>query len=467
MRAKEFIVEYKLGQVEEFQGVDMKLETTRLGAIVVKALDDWGNEIARAHFHDMDGDFIEAQSLWVEPEFRGQGVARKMYDFVTSHGYEIHKSPDVTKIKDQGKQSGEHHWQKNRGEETIWEDLTQGRNLNPDTEKYIKSHKWKLTTVNPMELDTDAFDDPYGRVIDIDTSHPVNFKDPIIVDSNGVIIDGFHRAYQAQRAGLKTIPAYVPVQEQLEESASPVVYHGNQGGIHNQLIAPMWWTESKQDAIMYATQNGADGWVYSAKLSCKNPYVIKPTDETNTVLEKHKQLQQQGYDCIYDESVGDWIPFYSKDIHLVGKPEYQEGEQEVSEAFTQPYSIKWERGEHGDYDALAKLSDGTNLSIMFNDEGDEEWMVEFYRSNSQELTGEGDAQRVFATVLTAIQQFIQKEHPWRIIFSAKQEVEPGEYNPSRSKLYNRMVQRYANAWGYDEYYEDQGDQVVYELTRKK
>ena len=169
----------------------------------------------------------------------------------------------------------------------------------------------------------------------------------------------------------------------------------------------------------------------------------------------------------HDESVGDWIPFYSKDIHLVGKPEYQEGEEELSEAFTQPYSIKWERGEHGDYDALAKLSDGTNLSIMFNDEGDEEWMVEFHRSNSQELTGEGDAQRVFATVLTAIQQFIQKEHPWRIIFSAKQEVEPGEYNPSRSKLYNRMVQRYANAWGYDEYYEDQGDQVVYELTRKK
>jgi len=457
MRAKEFIIEYKMGTVEDFEGVDMKLEISKLGAIVVKALDDWGNVIGRAHFNDMDGDFIEAQSLWVEPEARGQGVARKMYDFVTSHGYEIHRSPDLTKIKDQGKQSGEHHWQKNRGEETVWEDdesriekfqgvpmkiselddeveikaldsqgnkvlghvtfsrfyddleakyvevderyrgqgiaqlmydfatyrgykvnrsydqtdagagfwnkhrgeeetvwegLTQGRNLNPDTEQYVKSHKWKLTTVNPMELDTDSFDDPYGRVIDIDTDHPINFKDPIIVDSNGVIIDGFHRAYQAQRQGLKQIPAYVPVEE-------------------------------------------------------------------------------------------------------------------IKEAFDDPYRIKWEKSDFGDWDALATLGDGTYLNIMFNDEGDEEWQVEFHRNHSQEVTGEGDAQRIFATVLTAIQQFIQKEHPWRIIFSAKQEVEPGEYNPSRAKLYNRMVQRYANAWGYDEYYEDQGDQVVYELTRKK
>jgi len=139
----------------------------------------------------------------------------------------------------------------------------------------------------------------------------------------------------------------------------------------------------------------------------------------------------------------------------------------MAEAFNQPYPIKWEKSEYGDYDALATLDDGTYLSIMFNDEGDEEYQVEFYRNNSQEVTGEGDAQRVFATVLNAIQQFIKKVHPWRIIFSAKQEVEPGKYNPSRSKLYTTMVRRYANALGYDEYYEDQGDQVVYELTRKK
>jgi hypothetical protein len=47
----------------------------------------------------------------------------------------------------------------------------------------------------------------------------------------------------------------------------------------------------------------------------------------------------------------------------------------ITEAFNQPYSMQWEKGEHGDYDALVKLPDGTNLSIMFNNEGDDEWQV--------------------------------------------------------------------------------------------
>jgi hypothetical protein len=137
----------------------------------------------------------------------------------------------------------------------------------------------------------------------------------------------------------------------------------------------------------------------------------------------------------------------------------------ITEAFNQPYPLIWNKSDHGDYDALARLSDGTNLSILFNNEGDEEWQVVFDRNNSQSVTGEGDAQRVFATVLNAIQQFIQKEHPWRIIFSASKEVEAEQNSESRAKLYDRLVQRYAQAWGYDEYNEDHGDQVTYELTR--
>ena len=117
----------------------------------------------------------------------------------------------------------------------------------------------------------------------------------------------------------------------------------------------------------------------------------------------------------------------------------------LTEAFNQPYPLTWNKSEHGDYDALARLPDGTNLSILFNNEGDEEWQVEFYRNNSLEVTGEGDAQRVFATVLTAIQQFIQKEHPWRIVFSASKLVLRGQDKNSRASLYNSLVARYARA----------------------
>lgn len=139
----------------------------------------------------------------------------------------------------------------------------------------------------------------------------------------------------------------------------------------------------------------------------------------------------------------------------------------VNEAFDQPYPIKWEKGDHGDYDALATLDDGTYLSIMFNNEGDDEYQIEFYRNNSQEVTGEGDAQRIFATVLNAIHEFLKLEQPYHLIFSASKDnwTKQQQNSESRAKLYNRLVQRYANAWGYDTYHEDHGDQITYELTR--
>jgi GNAT superfamily N-acetyltransferase len=137
----------------------------------------------------------------------------------------------------------------------------------------------------------------------------------------------------------------------------------------------------------------------------------------------------------------------------------------VAEAFDQPYKSKWAKGEFGDFDVVTKLPDGTNLSIMFNNEGDDEWQVEFYRNNSQEVTGEGDAQRIFATVLATIQKFIKKHKPQQLTFSATKDVEPDQNSESRAKLYNRLVDRYATSWGYDALIDDLGDQVSYELTR--
>jgi len=104
-------------------------------------------------------------------------------------------------------------------------------------------------------------------------------------------------------------------------------YHGNQGGIHKELITPMWWTEDRDTAVYYATQYGGDGYVYTATLSCKNPYVITDKDETNTMVEKYKALAQQGYDSIYDPRGHDWIPFYNKDIRITDK-EYLDGEEQ-------------------------------------------------------------------------------------------------------------------------------------------
>jgi hypothetical protein len=143
----------------------------------------------------------------------------------------------------------------------------------------------------------------------------------------------------------------------------------------------------------------------------------------------------------------------------------------IVEAFDKPYEIlRWEKGDFGDVDAIARLDDNTFLSIMFNkgvskDSKEEAWSVEFYRNNSQEVTGEGDQQRVFATVLSAIQTFIKKYKPNRITFSASKEVEPGQNAQSRARLYDSLVQRYARAWGFRAFRADTGNKVIYELNR--
>jgi putative chitinase len=143
----------------------------------------------------------------------------------------------------------------------------------------------------------------------------------------------------------------------------------------------------------------------------------------------------------------------------------------IVEGFDQPYPLKWQKGDHGDLDALARLPDGSPLSIMFNqqqnDDGDESTQVEFYRNNSQEVTGEGDAQRIFATVLAAIQQYIKKRKPASLTFSASKEVDPDQNSESRAKLYDRLVQRYSRAWGYRAFRADNGNLVMYELSRLK
>ena len=64
------------------------------------------------------------------------------------------------------------------------------------------------------------YQDPYNRVHDTDLYHvnrliasikSILQKSPIVVDSEGNVLDGNHRALAAKKAGLKTIPAYIPV----------------------------------------------------------------------------------------------------------------------------------------------------------------------------------------------------------------------------------------------------------------
>ena len=90
----------------------------------------------------------------------------------------------------------------------------------PDT---ILAHpQWRLARVPLNRLhvpDPESgvdLDDPYNRVQMIDMAHvdDIHRQDierrPIVVDTDGNIIDGNHRALAARLSGLFDIPAYIP-----------------------------------------------------------------------------------------------------------------------------------------------------------------------------------------------------------------------------------------------------------------
>lgn len=119
----------------------------------------------------------------------------------------------------------------------------------------------------------------------------------------------------------------------------------------------------------------------------------------------------------------------------------------IQESLNQPYNlIDWDDESYEDeVSTWAALPDGTYLEIKFDRSDSEDWHVEFKRDDSMQKTGQGDAQRIFATVLEAIKQFIKKYDPDEISFSSlKHQDETG----SRESLYNTLVKKYAAGLGY-------------------
>jgi len=111
--------------------------------------------------------------------------------------------------------------------------------LNTDVLKYVKQnhHDWS-DDLNYSVLNHDMWDmdrvpmsmvkvkdyddeglDPYDRIQDFDddTIDRISKEEilarPIVIDHNGVIIDGNHRAFKAKKLGMQQIPAYYPVKE--------------------------------------------------------------------------------------------------------------------------------------------------------------------------------------------------------------------------------------------------------------
>lgn len=218
----------------------------------------WVEFIVQTREQDQEPHLVST-STYVRPEYRNQGLAKIMYQYANSIGNDIEPSRLQT-------QAGKNMW---KGltksvkqlpplpeppppppKPTVWQRLRGAvgakskefaesvdadqvlqyvkRVHAPDEfniEYSITDHpKWELKSIplSRLKLDPEGeHRDPYNRVnwVDYDKVQDlipqitsVLKTMPIVVDSDGWIIDGNHRATAAAEAGLKSVPAYVPAE---------------------------------------------------------------------------------------------------------------------------------------------------------------------------------------------------------------------------------------------------------------
>lgn len=120
--------------------------------------------------------------------------------------------------------------------------------------------------------------------------------------------------------------------------------------------------------------------------------------------------------------------------------------QYIAEGFDKPYPVTVKKIDDLEYGANVNLPDGSDLSIEFTGiDWDDfvSWNIVFHRNGSVKVTGEGDAMRIFATVMDAVKKFIKKVKPEEIRFSASKEA-----GMSRTRLYKKLIDRFARSLGY-------------------
>ena len=113
MRLHEFIEQLPalINKTAEVDGIQVSINTNSTNASVYAS--SHGRRLGYAEF-DREGNVLVPYDLAVSDEYRGQGIAAVMYDYVKSLGFTIKASPDQT-------DDGRYFWKKNRGQKRVWE----------------------------------------------------------------------------------------------------------------------------------------------------------------------------------------------------------------------------------------------------------------------------------------------------------------------------------------------------------
>lgn len=143
--------------------------------------------------------------------------------------------------------------------------------------------------------------------------------------------------------------------------------------------------------------------------------------------------------------------------------ELYENEKFITELFDQPYDYKWFSQTKGAWRGTFKTASNDEVEVNIENFR-EKWIIEFTRNDIFNVTGDGDAVRIFSTVIAMIDEFISIESPLLIKFSADKAKSGSD---SRAKLYTRMINRFANKVGYSSTARVVDDKVFYVLRMKE
>jgi hypothetical protein len=159
-------------------------------------------------------------------------------------------------------------------------------------------------------------------------------------------------------------------------------------------------------------------------------WIVRVTDDLDKVFKQVKNMHKAGKIAQY------------------GAEGMNESKQGVAEDLTEvvdldtAFPLKWDQqfAAQGEIHAAATDADGREIGISFTPAGNGEITdVAFTRGGTHEMTGRGDAGRVMATVINAINLYTKKYKPPYLAFSAKS-------GGGRSGAYTAMIRRHAQGY---------------------
>lgn len=134
--------------------------------------------------------------------------------------------------------------------------------------------------------------------------------------------------------------------------------------------------------------------------------------------------------------------------------------KKIDESFDSPYSYEWSDQTRGAWRGRFRTTSNDYVDVDIEN-FKEKWSIEFSRNDNHKVTGGGDAMRIFSTVISMIDEFISIQSPMVVKFSADKSKSGSD---SRSKLYSRMIKRFASTVGYTSQETVEDGKTFYILT---